>query len=140
MVAAASDDRIAGVGSVCGFTPMRTARIEKGIEGVRAYSHLHGLMPRLGFFVGHEERIPFDFDEILAACAPRPLMIVAPRLDRAAVFEDVRECVDRVKGVYGLYEADERIVFKDPLEFNRFSLDIQREVLDWFASRHEKRP
>jgi len=140
MVAAALDDRIAGVGSVCGFTPLRTAKVEQGIEGVRAYSHLHGLMPRLGFFVEREERIPFDFDEILAACAPRPLMIVAPRLDRDAVFEDVRSCVDRVKGVYGLYEADERVVFEGPMEFNRFTLDIQREVLDWFAAMSDKTP
>jgi len=29
-----------------------------GTEGLRHYSHLHGLIPRLGFFIGHQDRVP----------------------------------------------------------------------------------
>ena len=29
-------------------------------------------MPRLGFFVGHERQIPYDFEDVLGAIAPRP--------------------------------------------------------------------
>ena len=58
LYSAALDDRIAGVATVCGFTPMRLDTPEKGTEGIKRYSHLHGLLPRLGFFTGHEKHIP----------------------------------------------------------------------------------
>src|SRR5690606_29012591 len=51
---AALDERVAGVVSVSGFTPMRLDTPDKGTEGIQAYSHLHGLLPRLGFFLGLE--------------------------------------------------------------------------------------
>ena len=65
LYAAAIDERIAGVISVAGFTPMRTNTLDRGTEGIKTYSHLHGLLPRLGFFAGNESRIPYDFHEVL---------------------------------------------------------------------------
>lgn len=69
----ALDPRISGVVSVSGFTPMRSDTTGKTAEGIYHYSHLHGLLPRLGFFVGEETRIPYDFHEILASLAPQVL-------------------------------------------------------------------
>src|SRR5690606_35597001 len=66
LYAAAVDERIAGAISVAGFTPMRSNTLDRGTEGIKAYSHLHGLLPRLGFFVGNEKHIPYDFHELLA--------------------------------------------------------------------------
>jgi hypothetical protein len=43
---------------------------------VARYSHERGLIPRLGFFVGHEDRIPYDFSELLGVLAPRPALVV----------------------------------------------------------------
>ena len=129
---AALDKRIAGVVSVCGFTPMRTDTPEKGTEGIRAYSHLHGLLPRLGFFAGHENRIPYDFNDILATIAPRPLLVVAPVLDQDATLEDVRSCVMEAKGAYQLYGASENIQIDTPYDYNRFSETMQKNVLQWF--------
>ena len=97
LYAAALDKRIAGVVSVCGFTPMRLDTPDKGIEGIKAYSHLHGLLPRLGFFVGNEARIPYNFDEILASIAPRSLLVIAPKLDKDATFKDVQNCITKTK-------------------------------------------
>ena len=54
----ALDPRISGVVSVSGFTPMRSDTTGKTAEGIYHYSHLHGLLPRLGFVVGVETRIP----------------------------------------------------------------------------------
>ena len=51
---AALDPRVKGVVSICGFTPMRTDTADRGTGGVARYSHERGLIPRLGFFVGHE--------------------------------------------------------------------------------------
>ena len=72
ILTAALDGRVHALAAVCGFDPLRLDTAERGVEGIRHYSHLHGLMPRLGFFVGSETRLPFDFDEPLALAAKRP--------------------------------------------------------------------
>lgn len=132
--AAALDDRIVGAASVCGVTPMRIDARENGIEGVKAYSHLHGLLPRLGFFIGSERRIPYDFHEILACIAPRPVLVVAPQLDRDAPFVEVKRYADEAAKVYQLYDAQDKFTFSGPRDYNRFFPDRQRQVVDWFSS------
>ena len=81
---AALDDRVRAVVAAAGFSPLRLESAESGTEGIRHYSHLHGLIPRLGFFVGYEKRVPFDYDEVLAAIAPRSVLVIAPEFDRYA--------------------------------------------------------
>lgn len=131
LYAAALDNRITGTVSVCGFTPMRTSGMNRDIEGIRAYSHLHGLLPRLGFFTGNETRIPYDFDGILACIAPRPILITAPQLDRDADNEDVTACVEEVRKVYELYGNPKNITFLDPVDYSHFFDNRQDEVIDW---------
>lgn len=128
---AALNPKISRVISVCGFTPMRTDTPDKGTEGIKAYSHLRGLLPRLGFFVGNESRIPYDFDGILASIAPRPLLVVAPVLDEDATLEDVQDCVHQAKEVYQLYGKSANIKIYSPYDYNRFSNIMQEEVLQW---------
>jgi hypothetical protein len=78
------DGRVKGIAAVRGVHRLRLNTAEDGTEGVRKYSHLHGLLPRPGFFVGQESHLPFDFVEVLAAVAPRRTLIIAPTLDRYA--------------------------------------------------------
>jgi len=98
--AAAADERIRAVAAVCGVEALRFDRPEKGTEGLRHYSHLHGLIPRFGLFLGQESRLPVDYDEVLALAAPRPVLVVAPTRDRYAPVEDVRRVVEASRGVY----------------------------------------
>ena len=135
LYAAALDDRIAGAVSVAGFTPMRLDTADKGTEGIRAYSHLHGLLPRLGFFVGNEARIPYDFHEILACLAPRPVLVIAPAMDQDANLPDVESCVDKVRSIYGLYGAGESIRLFSPDDFSRFSNEMRGKTLQWLHER-----
>ena len=107
----ALDDRIAGTVSVCGFTPMRSNVEGRAAEGIYGPSYLHGLLPRLGIFIGEESRIPYDFDGILACIAPRPLLIISPTWDLYADIKDIRLCIDEVWKVYRLFKV------KDNLEF-----------------------
>ena len=123
LLTAALDDRVHALAAVAGFDPLRASTHDRGVEGIRHYSHLHGLMPRLGFFVGHEARLPFDFDEALALAASRPVLVVAPTLDRYARLDDVRAAVEAVKGV----------TLDTPVDFNRFGLKLQPRVYDWLA-------
>jgi pimeloyl-ACP methyl ester carboxylesterase len=131
LYSAALDERIAGVISVCGFTPMRFNTPGKTAEGIYEYSHLHGLLPRLGFFVGEEDRIQYDFNEILAAIAPRPLLIVSPTWDQYASFSDVQNCMNEVKKVYDLYNQKDKMKLFAPEDYNRFSDDMKEKVIFW---------
>ena len=110
---------------------MRMDAADKGNEGIRAYSHLHGLVPRLGFFVDEPRRVPYDFHEILASIAPRPLLVVAPTWDRDATFEDVKACVEEARQVYGLYGASSKITLHAPIDYSRFSYAMQQYVYTW---------
>lgn len=127
---AALDERVRGVAAVCGFTPLRTSA-QKGTEGIRHYSHLHGLVPRFGSFIGREARLPVDYDEILSAIAPRPLYIVAPTLDRYATLADVRAAVERARKRYAAAGAAEALVLETPVDFNRFTPATQQRLFDW---------
>lgn len=137
--AAALDKRIAGVAAVCAFTPMRADGGNKVTEGARAYSYLHGLLPRLGFFTGRENRIPYDFHELLACIAPRKLLVVAPSLDRDAVSGDVEKAMGEAGKIYGLYNAPGEITFKKPEDFNRFSEPVQQEIIQWLVEKAVKK-
>lgn len=129
---AALDDRPKSVVSISGFDPLRLSGT-KETEGLQHYSHIHGLLPKLGFFVGQESRIPFDYDEILALAAPRKVLLVAPQLDRYAPVNDVRLEVEAVRKIYGLTENEKALVLETPEDFNRFPRQLQERVFDWLA-------
>lgn len=134
LFSAALDERIAGVISVCGFTPMRLNTLDRGTEGIKAYSHLHGLIPRLGFFVGYENRIPVDFHEILASVAPKPILVIAPFYDKDAHPEDINQCIEESGKVFKLYDKSEKIQIFVPDDYNRFSEEMREKVYEWLRN------
>ena len=131
LYSAALDERICGVISVCGFTPMRTELPDRGTEGIKRYSHLHGLIPRLGFFTGNEERIPYDYHELLGAIAPRPVLVIAPELDKDAHHSDVVTCVKEAGKVYDLYGSPENIELFSPEDISRLSPEVREKIYSW---------
>jgi pimeloyl-ACP methyl ester carboxylesterase len=131
LYAAALDSRFAGLVSISGFTPMRPDVAERGDGGVARYSGERGLMPRLGFFVRHEAQIPYDFHEVLAAIAPRPLLVVQPALDRDASPADVGAAVDEARKVYALYGAADKLQLKEPWDYNRLPEKTADEAIAW---------
>ncbi len=133
LLAAALDDRVAGVSALSGFTPLRLDRPEKGTEGIRHYSHIHGLLPRLGAFIGNESRVPVDYDEIIAAIAPRPVQILAPTMDRHAPVEDVKLAVEAARGAYRLLGKPDALDLVTPADFNRYKSWMQQ--IDWITTK-----
>jgi len=131
LYSAALDECIAGTVSVCGFSPMRTNTPGKTAEGIYEFSHLHGLIPRLGFFAGEESRIPWDFDEIIGCIAPRPVLVITPSWDQYADLYDVRNCVEEVRNVYSLYDTGNRPELFVPEDYNRFSEEMKAKVVSW---------
>jgi len=128
--AAALGDTIAGVVSVAGFTPMRTDRPAKGTGGVARWSVWMPLLPKLGAFVGHEARIPYDYPEVLGMIAPRPALVFAPRIDYQATLKDVKDSVDEAAGVYELFLSKEALKFEELEDYNHFSPETQMAVFE----------
>jgi pimeloyl-ACP methyl ester carboxylesterase len=125
---AALDKRVAGVIAASAFTPLRSSTANDGSEGVRHYSHLHGILPRLGDYVGKEPQIPIDYDEILSAIQV-PVYIRAPQLDRYAVPANVRAAVQVAT------KSGARIELREPADFNRFPVAAQREAWVWLGKQ-----
>ena len=64
----------------------------RGDSGVQPFARA---VAAAGILPGEEARIPYDFHEILACIAPRPLLVIAPTMDKDAVLEDVKYCVEQ---------------------------------------------
>ncbi|MBK5295343.1 MAG: alpha/beta fold hydrolase [Acidobacteriia bacterium] len=134
LLTTALDPRIRGLAAVAGFDPLRLDTPDRGVEGIRHYSHLHGLMPRLGFFLGAEARLPFDFDAALALAAPRPVLLIAPTLDRYARSADVKAEVNEARKRWEVLSRPDALTFETPTGFNRFRRDTQERVFTWLAA------
>ncbi|HSI75052.1 MAG TPA: alpha/beta fold hydrolase [Lunatimonas sp.] len=126
---AAIEPRITGVAVASAFTPLRMA--SEHIEGLKAYSHLHGLIPKLGLFEGNELQIPVDFTEIMASIVPRPLLVITPTLDRHADFDQVETSIGEVKKIYELFREPKKLNFENPIGFNHFTRDQQELMINW---------
>jgi cephalosporin-C deacetylase-like acetyl esterase len=128
LLAAAQDDRIAGVAVSSAFTPLRHA--SEHVEGLQSYSHFHGLLPRLGFFKDHQQRIPVDFPEIIASLAPRPVFILAPELDRHADLEQIKTAMIAVKQYYDEKGAN-NLNIQYPVEVNKLTPEHEQKMVEW---------
>ena len=133
LYAAALDSRIKSVVSISGFTPMRTDTADRGTGGLARYSEERALLPRLGFFVGNENRVPYDFDELIATIAPRSVLIVEPTMDRATTPADVRDAVTRAKRVYALYSAADKLTLYEPVDYTRLTNATQDWAVKWMS-------
>jgi pimeloyl-ACP methyl ester carboxylesterase len=128
---AALDDRVAGIVSVAGFTPFRTDTDTCGTGGIRRYSHLYGWLPRLGTFIGHENKVPVDFNEILAGCAPQRMLVLSPTINWHETHQDVQQAVDMARKAYELLGAADRLQMQSPDVMLRFNDEMQTRVIDW---------
>ncbi len=130
LYAAALDERLAGVASFCGVTPLRTDTDAKPSGGLRRLWEWHALQPRLGLFHGHEEDLPCDMEDVLALIAPRPCLVVAPLRDRHADAAEVARCVGAARAAWPA-EAADRLEFRTPDEINHCQAPMQRCALEW---------
>jgi dienelactone hydrolase len=129
------DSRVKGVVSLNGFTPMRTDTENKGTGGIARYFREHDLLPRMGEFAGKESRLPYDFDELIAAIAPRPVYILSPQFDRDATPADVRLAVEQAKKIYRLYNAADNVMLDEPWDYNRLPQATEDRVIQWMTQK-----
>lgn len=136
LMASALDDRIAATAMVAAVSPWRTSN--KQYESIKTYSQLHGFMPRLGLFESSPPQVPVDFAEIIAAIAPRPLMIVTPDLDRYTDLFALKKSLESAKAVYTLYGAGNQLNLIYPHEINRLSVEITKEIISFYQQQLKK--
>jgi dienelactone hydrolase len=128
---AALDPRVKSVVAISGFTPMRTDTAAKGTGGLGRFSSERPVAPRLGFFIGKENEVPYDFDELIATIAPRPVLVVQPTMDRDATAADVHAAVERARKVYALQSAGDHLALQEPNDYQRFPAATQNAAIAW---------
>jgi len=133
VLTAGVDERVEGVAAVAGFTPLRTDTADRRTGGLARLSQLYGWLPRLGAFIGHEDRIPVDYNEILASIAPRKVLIVAPTEDRYAALGEVRDTVEFARLTYKSLGDERGIELATPVEENRLTNGMHQRVIDWMG-------
>jgi predicted dienelactone hydrolase len=114
MFVAAFDTRLKVIVSSCGWTLFDYYDI--GEEGSRKYGGRLGpwaqdvYMPLLREkYRLDAAKIPFDFDEVIAALAPRPFFSNSPLSDSNFDVEGVRAGIENARKIYELYGAPENL-------------------------------
>ena len=103
------DERIKAVVTSCGFT-----RFHKYKGGdLRGWTS-DKYMPRIASALRQlsPDRMPFDFTEVIAALAPRPVFIVAPLADDNFAVDGVRDVVAAAQPIYELFDHRAENIFR----------------------------
>lgn len=99
------DERIKAVVTSCGFT-----RFKRYMGGDLAGWSSSRYMPRIAtLYEKSPERMPFDFTEVIAAIAPRHLLVVAPLHDDNFDVKGVREVITAASPVYELFGVSDNL-------------------------------
>ena len=124
---AAFDPRIKAVVSSCGFNSF----FAYNGGNLAGWSH-RGYMPRIATAYGNDpKQMPFDFTEILASIAPRPVFINAPMEDSNFPVTGVMDCIAAARPVYTLLGDAERLVVRYPAGGHDFPPAVREEAYQW---------
>jgi acetyl esterase/lipase len=124
MFLAAFDSRIKAVVSSCGWTPLADYHGGKldGWAGER-------YMPRLRTVYGLDPgRAPFDFDEVVAAIAPRAFFSNSPLRDDNFAVAGVRKTELKAREVFTLLRASDQFVVRYPDSAHDFPPEVRQEA------------
>lgn len=124
---AAFDPRIKALVSNCGFTSF-----PKYYNGnLRGWSH-KGYMPRIETVYQFDpKKMPFDFPEVVAACAPRAFLASAPVSDDNFEVSGVKDCIAAARPVYELLRAKEKLSANYPDCKHDFPPEVRKVAYDW---------
>lgn len=128
--AGAFELRVSAVIASCGFTTLRSD------PDPDRWSHKTALIPQLGMYLPDVASIPFDWQQICALVAPRPLYVwyttrdaIFPNTDNLdALFKDVRS-------VYGLYGAANDLVWSFQDSGHEFPAAAREAAYGWLDQR-----
>ncbi|HNS00320.1 MAG TPA: dienelactone hydrolase family protein [Planctomycetota bacterium] len=112
---AAFDPRVKAAVSSCGFCSMASYAASPYGGGTLKGWAQRRYMPRVETVYGNDpRRLPFDWHEVLAAIAPRPVFISAPLRDENFSAPGVKECVEAARAVYAFLGAEKNLAAEYP--------------------------
>ena len=124
------DERIKVVVSSCGFDSYLDY-MNGNIKGWTSDRY----MPKLLEFQGRLGEIPFDFHELIAALAPRPVFINAPLHDTNFQWRSVDEVVRAAAQVYRLYGKPENLRVEHPDCGHDFPAEVREQAYRFVDKR-----
>jgi dienelactone hydrolase len=126
---AAFDQRIRAVVTSCGFTAFADY-YGGNLTGWTSDRYMPRIRSQYG---GDPQQVPFDFHEVLAAIAPRPVFINAPLHDGNFEVGGVRKVVAAAGAVYKLRGASENLQAVYPDAGHDFPEEIRQAVYQWLG-------
>lgn len=121
------DQRIRAVISSCGFTGFHDY-----YGGKLAGWTSDRYMPRIREVYGNDpNRVPFDFHELLAALAPRPVFVNAPLRDDNFDSSGVKRVMAAAAQVYRLWNAQSRLHVEYPDAAHDFPDSVRLAAYEW---------
>lgn len=128
---AAFDQRLRCVISSCGFNAF-----EDYYGGDLSGWTSSRYMPRIAtVYQSAVSKMPFDFPEVLAAIAPRPLFVNAPLRDANFAVTGVRKCQASVEPLYSLLNAEPNCTFVYPDAEHDFPSPVRGQAYAWLAEQ-----
>jgi dienelactone hydrolase len=127
------DQRIGAVVSSCGLDSYRDyygGDPDKWLPG-KGWTQLR-YMPRLARYRGRLDQIPFDFDEMLAAIAPRSVMLIAPLRDGNFKADSVDRVAEQARKVFRLYDCSDRLTVIHPDCDHDFPAEMRQAAYEMF--------
>ena len=79
-------------------------------------------------YAGRLNEIPFDYQEMIAALAPRPVLIIAPREDSNFRADSVDRVVRAAAPVFKLYGVPENLQLEHPDGGHNFPPDMRERA------------
>jgi dienelactone hydrolase len=130
----AFDDRVRAFVISCGFSTWASYAANSYSGGdLRNYSTVY-YMPRIASEYGNDfRRMPFDYGEILATLAPRPVFLIAPKHDIIYPWKGVRDCAREAEPIYRLLGGAGWLQLHTPDAPHSFRPAIREEAYQFLA-------
>lgn len=127
------DDRIKAVATSCGLDSFRdyydgADRVWQPEQGWTQTRY----MPKLAGYRGRLAEIPFDFSELIAALAPRPVLIMAPLEDSNFRADSVDRLAAAARPVFQLYGHPDRLRVEHPEGGHDFPPEMRTKAYELF--------
>ncbi len=123
------DPRIKVIVSSCGFDSF----VDYYHGNIKGWTQ-DRYMPRMTNYLGHAQDVPFDFYELIAALAPRPVFINAPLRDSNFQWQSVDRIVTAAAPVYQLLGAEGKVKVMHPNTEHDFSDEPRMEAYRFIDS------
>lgn len=123
---AAVDTRIKAAVTSCGFCTFPTY-YNGDLRGWSQYRY----MPRIEtVFAMDAAKLPFDFDGVLAAIAPRGVFVSAPTRDANFSLEGTKDAIEKARAVYALHGASDNLIALHPEAEHSFPKEARMAAYD----------